>query len=203
MKIAFSIPGVAIAIAVNFIGILSFTNLDQTFTFFCNDMFGIDERGTGYLLAFIGIVAAVVQGAIVRPLSKRVSESAMIRAGLFFQVIAFAGFVVSATIGRPLLYASGAMLALGNGLTQPSIPAFISKRAPASEQGGTLGANQAFASLARAFGPGLGGYLYGAIGPRAPYAAAAIGMACAFAMALALRPIVSTMKLQSTSTQTS
>ena len=44
---AFAIPGVALAIAVNFLVILSFTNLDQTFTFFCGDLFGIDERGTG------------------------------------------------------------------------------------------------------------------------------------------------------------
>ena len=49
---------------------------------------------------------------------------------------------------------AGALLALGNGLTQPTTSAFISRRAPADRQGGTLGTNQSFASLARTVRPG-------------------------------------------------
>ena len=188
MRDAFALPGVGVAIAVNFLVILSFTNLDQTFTFFCGDMFGIDERGTGYVLAFIGIVAAGVQGGLVRTLAKRFDEALLMRAGALVQSLAFAGLVAAATLGaRPLLYASGALLALGNGLTQPTTSAFISRRAPADRQGGTLGTNQSFASLARTFGPALGGWLYGSLGARAPYAAASIGMVLAFALAMRLR----------------
>ena len=184
---AFALPGVALAVAVNFLIVLSFTNLDQTFTFFCGDIFGIDVRGTGYVLAFIGIVAAVVQGGLIRPLSKRLPDLALMRTGVFLQALAFAGLVASATFGRVALYASGGLLAIGNGFTQPTTSAFISKRAPVEEQGATLGTNQSFASLARAFGPALGGYLYGAIGPRAPYAAATFGMLIALLLALSMR----------------
>ncbi len=185
---AFALPGVALAVAVNFLVILSFTNLDQTFTFFCGDLFGIDERGTGYVLAFIGLVAAAVQGGLVRALSKRVDEGALMRWGAFAQVLAFAGLVAAGSLAsRPLLYLSGAMLALGNGLTQPSTSAFISRRAPADRQGGTLGVNQSFASLARTFGPATGGWLYAAIGPRAPYTAASLGMIFALVLASGLR----------------
>ena len=53
-------------------------------------------------------------------------------------------------------------------------------------QGSTLGTNQSFSALARMFGPGLGGFLYGAFGPRSPYMVSAIGMAIAGAVALAL-----------------
>lgn len=188
MREAFALDGVALAVTFNFLVILSFTNLDQTFTFFCGDLFAIDVGGTGFLLAFIGIVAALVQGGIVRPLSKRVADAALMRAGAVAQAIAFAGLVAAATsASRALLYASGAMLAVGNGLTQPSTPAFISKRAPADRQGGTLGVNQSFASLARTFGPALGGWLYASFGPRAPYAVAAAGMAVAIGLALGLR----------------
>jgi MFS family permease len=188
MRGAFALPGVAVAVAVNFLVVLSFTNLDQTFTFFCGDVFGIDERGTGYVLAFIGVVAAGVQGGLVRPLAKRFDEARLMRAGALVQSLAFAGFVGAATLdARPLLYASGALLALGNGLTQPTTSAYISKRAPADQQGGTLGTNQSFASLARTFGPALGGWLYGSLGARAPYAAASLGMVLAFALAMRLR----------------
>jgi MFS family permease len=187
MKEAFSIPGIALCMAVNFLVILSFTNLDQTFTFFCADVFGIDERGTGYVLASIGVVAALVQGGLTRPLSRRFADASIIRAGALVQAFAFAALVLSATTGRPLLFAGGALLAVGNGLTQPSLSAFISTRAPANAQGATLGVNQSFASLARTFGPALGGWLYGVVGHRAPYSAAAIGLTAAFALALALR----------------
>jgi DHA1 family tetracycline resistance protein-like MFS transporter len=188
MRAAFSLPGVGLAIGVNFIMIVSFTNLDQTFTFFCGDLFGIDERGTGYVLAFIGIVAALVQGGLVRPLSKRFDEATLIRAGALLQAVAFAGLVgAGAVAGRTLLYASGGLLALGNGLTQPSTAAFISRRAPADRQGGTLGTNQSIGSLARTFGPALGGWLYTEVGPRAPYMAASTGMIIALALAMRLR----------------
>jgi DHA1 family tetracycline resistance protein-like MFS transporter len=185
---AFELPGVALAVAVNFLVIVSFTNLDQTFTFFCADLFGIDVRGTGYVLAFIGVVAASVQGGLVRPLAKRFDEATLMCAGALAQAVAFASFVGAATVGaRALLYASGAMLAVGNGLTQPMIPAFISRRAPPDRQGGTLGTNQSFAALARTFGPATGGWLYANVGPRAPYTAASFGMVLAFALAIGLR----------------
>jgi MFS transporter, DHA1 family, tetracycline resistance protein len=185
---AFALPGVGLAVAVNFLVVLSFTNLDQTFTFFCGDLFDIDERGTGYVLAFIGLVAAAVQGGLVRPLSKRFAESSLMQAGALAQVLAFAGLVAAGGFAsRGLLYASGALLALGNGLTQPSTSAFISRRAPADRQGGTLGVNQSFASLARTFGPATGGWLYANVGARAPYTAASIGMVVAFALAGGLK----------------
>ncbi len=98
MREAFDLPGVGLAIAVNFIVVLSFTNLDQTFTFFCGDLFGIDERGTGYVLAFIGVMAAGVQGGLVRPLAKRFDESALIRAGVAVQAVAFAGLAFAGTL---------------------------------------------------------------------------------------------------------
>jgi DHA1 family tetracycline resistance protein-like MFS transporter len=188
MRASFALPGVGLAIAVNFLVVLSFTNLDQTFTFFCGDIFGIDERGTGYVLAFIGIVAAGVQGGLVRSLAKRFDEASLMRAGTVVQALAFATLVAAATLAsHPLLFAAGALLALGNGLTQPTTSAFISRRAPADRQGGTLGTNQSFASLARTFGPALGGWLYGSVGPRAPYAVASCGMVLAFVLAMGLR----------------
>jgi predicted MFS family arabinose efflux permease len=179
---------VGLAITVNFLVILSFTNLDQTFTFFCSDLFGIDERGTGYVLAFIGVVAALVQGVLVRALAPRFDEAVLIRAGTSIQALAFAGFVVAgSTASHALLFASGGALALGNGLTQPGTSAFISRRAPADRQGGTLGTNQSLSSLARTFGPALGGWLYGRLGPRAPYAVASFGMLIALGLATNLR----------------
>jgi len=185
-RAAFARPGIARAVLVNFVLILSFTLLDQTFRFFNKDMFGMSELDTGLVLAFIGVVAAGVQGGLIRRLAKRYEEGALIRAGTVLQAIAFAGLAASPAVGKVLLYASGGVLAVGNGLTQPSIAAFVSKRADAREQGGTLGTNQSAASLARMFGPAVGGFLYGSFGARAPYVTSAVGMIVATVIALGL-----------------
>jgi DHA1 family tetracycline resistance protein-like MFS transporter len=189
MARAFSHPGVGLAVAVNFLGILAFTNLDQTFSLYCGSpsTFSMTRGETGYVLAFIGIVAAIVQGGVVRPLSKRVPDATLIRVGVLLQIFAFAGIVAAGALRtRALLFASGALLALGNGFTQPTMASFISTRAPKEEQGGTLGTNQSFAALARTFGPAMGGVFYDEVGPLAPYLAAAVGMAVALAFAFGL-----------------
>lgn len=203
MQRAFRLPGVLVAVTVNFLLLLAFTILDQTFAFFCFAGFGIDERGTGLVLAFIGVLAAVVQGGVLRPLSRRFPDTALLRVGVFLQMVAFATLAMSPAWGRWALFAGGGLLAVGNGLSQPSIAAYVSKAAPAEDQGNTLGTSQSFAALARTFGPALGGWLYGSFGERVPYAVSAAGMLVALALSTALRARALAPPSQKTSTQTS
>lgn len=201
---AFARPGIALAVLVNFILILSFTILDQTFRFFNEDMFHMTAFETGIVFTFIGVVAAVVQGGLVRPLAKRFDESVLIRVGCVVQGGAFVVLALSPKVGLWCLYAGGALLAIGNGLTQPSVSAYVSKRADPTEQGNTLGTNQSAAALARTFGPALGGFVYVAAGPTWPYIVSAIGMGVAAMVALKLRPASAPSEDQrNTSTQTS
>lgn len=185
-RAAFSVPSIEIAVLVNFAITLSFTVLDQTFRFFNKDLFRMTPLDTGIVLAFIGVVAALVQGGLIRVLSKRYDEATLVRVGTGIQALSFGLIAASPSYGRPMLYVAGALLALGNGMTQPSIGAFISKRADPRAQGATLGTNQSAASLARMFGPSLGGWLYGAFGPRSPYLLGALGMAIAMLVAFGL-----------------
>lgn len=183
----FALPGVGAAILVNFVAIAAFTNLDQTFRYFNKDLFGMTAMETGAVLAFIGVTAALVQGGLIRPLAKRFHEAPLIRAGALVQAMAFTIIAVAPSFGRGALYVGGAVLAVGNGLSQPSLSAYVSRRADRSSQGQTLGTNQSMASLARMVGPAMGGFLYGHVGPRSPYFAAAAGMALALVLALRLR----------------
>ena len=183
---ALSSPAIGRAIAVNFVLVLSFANLDQTYRFFNKDMFGMSTRQTGLLLGAIGVAAALVQGLIVRRLSGKVADEQILRVGVLLQVVAFGLTAISPDVGPWLLYASGILLAIGNGLSQPSVSAYVSKCASPEEQGATLGASQSMASLARVFGPALGGWVYGSVSERAPYWTAAGGMAIALVLALRL-----------------
>ncbi len=180
-------PMLGRAILVNFVLVLSFANLDQTFRFFNKDMFAMSAAETGGVLALVGVAAAAVQGGLVRRLSGRVEDKSILQAGVLLQIVAFTGIAASPSVGKWMLYVAGVVLAIGNGLSQPSVSAYVSKRGRADEQGATLGSSQSMASLARVMGPAMGGYLYGSVlGPRAPYVAGAIGMCLALILALTL-----------------
>lgn len=179
--------GIGVAVLVNFVGVLSFTLLDQTFRFFTKDVFGMTPMRTGLILAFIGVCGVIVQGAVVRPLSKRgVPEAVTVRGGLGLQIAGFSTLALAPTLGSWALYLGGFFLAFGNGLVTPTLSAYISKRADPREQGATLGVNQSFASLARTFGPAFGGLLYDSVGPRSPYMVSAFGMTLALVLAMQL-----------------
>ena len=174
------------AVLSNFVLILFFSGMEQTMRYFNKDGFDMTLSQTGALLVVVGLTGAAVQGGIVRRLSGRVQDTAMLKVGLVLQAIAFGGITASPSVGRWLLYASGVVLAIGNGLTQPATSAFVSKRAKEGEQGVTLGVNQSMSSLARATGPALAGFVYDALGIRSPFALATVGMLLALLVAAPL-----------------
>jgi MFS family permease len=137
-------------------------------------------------------VGVIVQAGLVRRLVPRFGEARLVRWGLAIQAAAFALLGLSTSFGAArivALYASAGFIALGNGLTTPTLPAFASRRATPTTQGLTLGALQSAAALARAAGPLVGGALYAAIDPRAPYLIGAVGLLAAALLAVArLRP---------------
>ena len=65
----------------NFVVIASFANLDHTFRYFTKDVFGLSELGTGVLLALVGVLGVVTQGAMLRPLANQLEDAALVRLG--------------------------------------------------------------------------------------------------------------------------
>lgn len=157
-----STPGISNASLTNFLIILSFSGLEISYALYASDVFGLDHRGVGLFFVFMGLTGALVQGGYVRRVSGKVRETSLAAAGLTFMLVGFAGFVVAPRAGLLGLIVVSALISIGNGLTQPSISAYISRLADPARQGETLSANQSMSSLARVFGPLLGGYLYGA-----------------------------------------
>jgi MFS family permease len=178
-------PGIGAAVAVNFLLILWFAGMEQTFRLFTADRFGLSDAGTGRIFAFVGITGAIVQGSLVGRLAKRFGEAPLIRVGLLIQAAAFALLGASPAFGKLALYGAAMMIAAGNGVTTPSLPAYASRRAGRDAQGLTLGTLQSASALARALGPALGGVLYASIAPSAPYFVGAIGFVLAAALAVA------------------
>lgn len=148
--------------------------LEATFVYLCAQRLNLREAGTGLAFAYVGITMVIVQGGLIAPLVRRYGEVKLIAVGPFFSA---AGFLMISQIGReispalawPLLILGWLPVALGVGLTNPSLHALISRYADRERQGSALGLFQSVGSLARALSPPMGGFLFTYAGASWPY----------------------------------
>jgi MFS transporter, DHA1 family, tetracycline resistance protein len=190
-RAAVQVPGVGVAVAMNFFVILWFAGMEQTFRLFTDDVFGMTAAATGAIFAVVGVVGAGVQGGLVHKLARRFGEARLVIAGPLVLAVAFALLGASPIFGptaRLALYAASGLIALGNGIVQPALPAYVSRRAGATDQGLALGTLQSASALGRVFGPAVGGLLYSTVSATAPYTVGAVGLLLAAALAAARLP---------------
>jgi MFS family permease len=190
-RAATRLPGVGVAVAVTFLMIVCFAAMEQTFRLFTDDAFGMTAAGTGVILAAVGVIGAVVQGGLVGRLARRFGEARLVIAGATLMAVAFALLGASPMFGSgatAALWISCILIALGNGVMAPALPAYVSKRAGADSQGLALGTLQSGSAMGRVVGPALGGVLYASLSPTAPYAVGAVGLLLAAVLAAARLP---------------
>ncbi|GAC1446437.1 MAG: hypothetical protein NVSMB56_05110 [Pyrinomonadaceae bacterium] len=151
----------ALVLAVYFLMIVAFSIMTSAFALFTARRFSYDAQHNGYIFAFIGIIAVVVQLVVVRRVVPRFGENVFVIAGLaMFSVGLFLMPLVSPQFGglAALLAASG-LFSVGQTLAQPLLTSLASKSVGADLQGGVLGAMQSSGSLARVIGPLIGSAL--------------------------------------------
>jgi DHA1 family tetracycline resistance protein-like MFS transporter len=121
---------------------------------------------TGISLAIIGVMAAVVQGGLVRVVVPKLGERRAILVGLTISVLGMVGYGL-ATQGW-MIYAILVAASLG-GIAGPAAQGLISRGVPLNEQGAVQGALTSLASMAGIVGPPLATGLFGYfIGSRTP-----------------------------------
>ena len=160
-----------------------FAGLEATIALWAERQFLWGPREVGYLFAYVGVIAAVVQGGIIGPATRRWGEMRVIILGLCGLVAGFALMPVAS--GMSLLLVATALLAGGFGLCNPALNSLISRRASSDSQGAVLGVAQSGASLARILGPAFAGAVFSLLGRHAPYIIGALLLL--FALGLAWR----------------
>ncbi len=143
--------------AAYFFMMTGFSILTAFFAIFTEDRFGYNASANGYIFAGIGLIAVVVQGALIGPLVKNFSEKRIAMAGL--SILACSMFALPLAQTTIVLLLVGAGIAVGNSFVNPTINGLVSRSANKYWQGRVLGLMQASASLGRFFGPPLGGWL--------------------------------------------
>jgi len=173
-------PTLLLLLSLFFLVTLAFSGFEATFAIFSEAKFGFTASTIGFVFAFIGVVLAIVQGALVGRVVKRMGERRLIPLAIF--AIALGIGLIPYAWSIPTLLGALGVLALGMGFNNPSLTSMVSRLSHPDDQGGMLGLASSLASLGRVVGPAWGGYLYDSYGMTTPYLSAAGLMLLAFAV---------------------
>ncbi|MGD8867611.1 MAG: MFS transporter [Gemmatimonadales bacterium] len=141
-----------------------------------------DAQHAGYLLAYLGLLMAVVQGRLVGPLARNLGERRLLVTGTLTLTAAYALLPLAGSL--ILLCAVLAPLALGSGLNWPAATSLASQYAPVDRQGSVLGVMQSLSALGRTVGAAWSGWVFGRWTPATPFALNAVIMAIAAGFAV-------------------
>src|SRR6476660_292706 len=154
-------PKLGFVLIIYFLFIVAFSIMTTSFSLFTMFRFGYDAQHTGYLFAYVGLIAVIIQGGLIGRLVKRFGELPLVIVGaLCFAISLFAvPFVSPAAGGLAALLIGGGVFSMGNSLATPALTSLASTSVGPAQQGVVLGVTQSTASLARAVGPSLAALL--------------------------------------------
>ena len=142
-----------------------------TFALFVARRFGFDAPRTGYFLAAFGLLGAVIQGGLIRPIVRRLGDQPTFRIGL---VCAAVGLVSAAAAHSVTALAISLVpLAFGIGFGHPTMSSLVSLVGRGDEQGRVQGAASAVESIGRTLGPIWGNASLQHVNESIPYISAA------------------------------
>lgn len=176
-------PRLAALFAVSLLSTLALAAFEGTLSLWADRRWQLSPEGVAYTFAYVGVVAVVVQGALVGRLVRRLGERRTATMGAAVLAAGLAG--VPLAPNAALLAVALAAFAFGHGMVTPAVSALISRSAGPREQGRLLGSLQSLSALGRVVGPVWGGIAFARLGIAAPSLSAAVLAAAALVALLA------------------
>lgn len=131
-----------------------FASIHLLFALFCQDHVGYTVQQTAYTFAYVGFIAVLVQGGLLRRLLKRDGmEKPVALAGA--ALLAVSLWWMPRTASNTAFLLANAVMALGNGLLVPTLSGMASRHVHGRAQGRVLGLSQASGALGRFLGPAI------------------------------------------------
>ena len=179
-----SARGYLIPLVIGFF-LLSFgeSSLYSAFPLFAESELNMTAEQVGIQFFYIGIIAVIVQGFLIKSLTNTFSEEKLFMVGNILMVIGL-GLIPFSTSMLTLALFLG-LMALGKSLNTPTITSLISKEASEDNVGAVMGASQGLSGLGRMIGPTWGGALF-AVYFGLPFVATAIIVAATVWIAVGL-----------------
>ena len=181
-KSALGKPGIGLLIALSFLATFVFAGMETTFAMWSHRQFNWGPEQNGYLFAFVGIIAAVLQGGVVGRLAKRFGEGNLIIQGAVALAIGMALIPFSSSV--TWLLVAMVIVAYGFSVINPALNSLISLRKESANQGQVMGVARSATTMARVIGPAWAGALFAMLGMEWPYYAGAALMLVVAALAL-------------------
>jgi DHA1 family tetracycline resistance protein-like MFS transporter len=151
-----------------FVATCAFAGFEATFALFGQSRFDLTLSSTGAVFAGIGLFLVLVQAGLVHPVVSRLGAVGTLRGGLTLNIVGLL------------------LLAVGQGLTTPTLASIVAGRSPTERRGGALGLQQMAGGMGRVIGPVLAGVLFQHVGVGAPYVVGAGITAGALALVLTM-----------------
>jgi predicted MFS family arabinose efflux permease len=131
--------------ATHFVFILFFSGMEFSLPFMTYDLFSYGSKDTGKLLGFIGLIASLLQGSVVR----RMHPLRVVQMGVVSCTIAF--FLLRTVDTQKGLYTAAALLAVTSATVVTGLNSLSSFEADVGERGGKLGNHRSFGMLHSAY----------------------------------------------------
>ena len=168
-----------------FLVILAFAGMETTVTLHARERFNFTARELGFVFGLMGVVVAVIQGGIIGKLTRALGERKVVLLGAASLALGFAFVPPAQRVA--LLIPIALLVATGQGLCYPSLSSLVTKTTHSSEHGAALGLSASVGSLARMFGPLIGGALYDLGGSAGAFYSSAAIVLFAFIVAARLQ----------------
>ena len=149
-------------ISIYFLFYLGFSAFSGIFVLAAKERFNWGPQPTSLVLVYVGVVAVVVQGALLPRLLKAIRPDKLSIIGLSLVAVAMLGVSVISE-GRDL-YATQLLFAGGVGLSTPGLRSAMSLCVNENQQGVLGGMTQSVVSLTSLIGPLLAGQMYESAG---------------------------------------
>lgn len=164
---AFRQTGLLAFAVASFLLNLAFAQVEVSFVLVLKDLLDYTSRNTGWVFTWIGILIVVIQGGLIGPVTRRLTDlgTALMGAGalalgqLATVIMVLTGLgLVSAPTFTVLVCTS--LVCIGFGFSNPTMASAASKQAVAGQVGGSMGFVQGFGSLGQVGGLIIAGPLY-------------------------------------------
>ena len=178
-------PSIRRVLVIDFMYWCAFAVFQTTFGLFVARRFGFDASRAGYFLAVFGLLGAIIQGALIRPVVRRLGDKPTFILGLGCAAV---GLVAAALAHSVTVFALTLVpLAFGIGFGHPTMASLVSLAARGDEQGRVQGAASAVESLGRTVGPIWGSASLQHVDESAPYISAALLLLLTFLFSVGFR----------------
>ena len=150
---------------------LGFAQVEVSFVLVLKDLLGYSSLDTGWIFTWIGLLIVVVQGGLIGPVSRWISDIGTALAGSLVLVLGQLATTIMIMMnfdafGSSLIsvLAVTALVCIGFAFTNPTLSSAASKRTSEGQIGGALGIVQGFGSLGQVGGLMVAGPIYEAYG---------------------------------------